>query len=123
LLLEHELEGTMRRVLNLNQSDPSGSKRSLDYAKLIGEKETALNDKERKIMNYEERLRLAEEKVIALEYEIQNLNGVINQRNSQIQELRRQLEIKATAIDKIRGQPSFANSQELREILRVVRLE
>lgn len=33
------------------------------------------------------------------------------------------MEIKANAIDKIRGQPSFANSQELREILRLVRLE
>jgi hypothetical protein len=37
--------------------------------------------------------------------------------------LRRQLDVRATAIDKIRGQPSFANSQELREILRVMRLE
>lgn len=52
MLLEHELEGTMRRVLNLSQADPAGSKRSLDYVKLIGEKENALIDKERKIANF-----------------------------------------------------------------------
>jgi uncharacterized coiled-coil protein SlyX len=112
----------MRRVLSLSQADPSGGKRSLDYLKLIGEKENALIDKERKISNYEERLRMAEEKALSLEIEIQGLNGVIGQRNAQIQELRRQLEIRSNAIDKIRGQPSFANSQELREILRVLRL-
>lgn len=59
LLLEHELDGTMRRVLSLSHADPSGGKRSLDYLKLIGEKENALIDKERKITNYEERLRMA----------------------------------------------------------------
>jgi hypothetical protein len=42
----------MRRVLNLSQADPAGSKRSLDYVKLIGEKENALIDKERKITNF-----------------------------------------------------------------------
>jgi hypothetical protein len=31
--------------------------------------------------------------------------------------------VRSNAIDKIRGQPSFANSQELREILRVLRSE
>jgi hypothetical protein len=52
LLLEHELEGTMRRVLSLSQSDPTGGKRSLDYVKLLTQKENALVDKERKISNY-----------------------------------------------------------------------
>ena len=85
LLLEHELEGTMRRVLSLSQADPSGGRRSLDYLKLIGEKENALIDKERKIGNYEQRLRVAEERVVSLEIEIQGLNGVIGQRNAQIQ--------------------------------------
>jgi hypothetical protein len=66
MLLEHELDGTMRRVLNLSQTDPSGSKRSLDYAKLLNEKENALSDRERKISNYEERLRQAEEKIVKL---------------------------------------------------------
>jgi hypothetical protein len=57
----------MRRTLNVNQSDPSGGKRSLDYTKLLNEKENALLDRDRKIMNYEERLKVAEERIIALE--------------------------------------------------------
>lgn len=113
----------MRRVLHLSQADPMGGKRSLDYSKVLSEKENALIDRERKISNYEERLKNAEAKIVALQNEIQGLNGVISQRNSQIQELRRQMEIKATAIDKIRGQPAFANSQELREILKNLRIE
>lgn len=67
LLLEHELEGTMRRVLNLSQADPAGGKRSLDYSKILSEKENALVDRERKISNYEERLRAAEAKILTLE--------------------------------------------------------
>ena len=101
----------MRRVLNVSQTDPSGSKRSLDYNKLLNEKENVLSDRDRKISHYEERLRLGEEKAIRLEIEIQNLTGIIGQRNSQMQELRRQLEVKSVAIDKIKGQPNFANSQ------------
>jgi len=42
----------MRRVLNVSQIDPSGSKRSLDYTKLLNEKENALYDRDRKISNY-----------------------------------------------------------------------
>ena len=58
-----------------------------------------------------------------MEFEVQSLTSLIAQRNSQIQELRRQLELRSTAIDKIRGQPSFANSQELRDILKTLRQE
>jgi|LakMenE01Jun11ns_1017448.scaffolds.fasta_scaffold4681967_1 hypothetical protein len=52
MLLEHELDGTMRRILNVSHADPTGSKRSLDYTKLLNEKENALVDKDRKILNY-----------------------------------------------------------------------
>ena len=72
MLLEHELDGTMRRVLNVSHADPTGSKRSLDYTKLLNEKQNALIDKDRKILNYEERLKNAEQKIVALELDIRN---------------------------------------------------
>ena len=37
--------------------------------------------------------------------------------------MRRQLDIKSNAIDKIRGASNFANSQEMREILKYIKME
>ena len=68
-------------------------------------------------------MRSAEEKAIKLEVEVQNLTNLVNQRNAQIQDLRRQLELKSEAIDKIKLQSSIANLPEMKEILRVLVIE
>lgn len=36
--MENELEGTMKRMIHYNVSDPNGGTRTLDYSKLLNEK-------------------------------------------------------------------------------------
>lgn len=49
-----------------NATDPNGGKRSLDYSKLLNEKENTLVERDKKIQNLEERLRRANEREIEL---------------------------------------------------------
>ena len=54
-LLESEIDGLMRRKVNVSTGDSTG--RVLDYDLLMNEKETQIVELEKKIQNLEERLR------------------------------------------------------------------
>ena len=59
LLLEHEVDGLLKRRIQFNVKDNFGGSRVLDYTGLLNEKETQLVELEKKIQNLEERLRRA----------------------------------------------------------------
>ena len=113
----------MRRGLGVTQLDAAGGKRTLDYDRLLTEKENALIENENRMYSYEERMRAAEEKVIRLEVELENMTKMIGQRNSQIQDLRHQLEVRSEAIEKMKAQSNLANLPEMRDVLRFIAME
>lgn len=57
LLLEHELDGLLKRNILYNTKSAAG--RSLDYTNILNEKENQIVELEKKIENLEERLRRA----------------------------------------------------------------
>ena len=77
LLLEHEVDGLLKRRIQFNVKDNSGGSRVLDYTGLLNEKETQLVELEKKIQNLEERLRRASARENELEGEISRLRGAI----------------------------------------------
>lgn len=59
LLLEHEVDGLLKRRIQFSVKDRQGGERVLDYTGLLNEKETQIVELEKKIQNLEERLRRA----------------------------------------------------------------
>ena len=66
LLLEHDFEGLMRRFINLKYMYPNGENRNIDYSKFISEKETMINDLERKIARMYDNNKPYEQEIIGL---------------------------------------------------------
>lgn len=59
LLLEHEVEGLLKRRINFTVKDQEGGSRTMDYTGILNEKENQIVELEKKIQNLEERLRRA----------------------------------------------------------------
>jgi len=59
LLLEHEIEGLLKRRINFSVKDQEGGLRTMDYTGILNEKENQIVELEKKIQNLEERLRRA----------------------------------------------------------------
>jgi hypothetical protein len=73
LLLEHELDGLLRRKINYTVQGEGG--RVLDYSGILNEKENQIIELEKKIQNLEEKLRRASKREGELEDEIVRLKG------------------------------------------------
>lgn len=80
LLLEHEIDGLLRRKINYTLQGEGG--RVLDYTGILNEKETQIVELEKKIQNLEERLRRSAKRESELEDEIVRLKGVIKATNN-----------------------------------------
>lgn len=65
LLLEEEVDGLLRRRVNVESTDGTG--RVLDYSLLMNEKENQLVELEKKINNLEDKLRRASKREGELE--------------------------------------------------------
>lgn len=59
LLIEHEIEGLMRRRIEYSSKDYEGGSRFLDFTNILNEKENQIIELEKKVQNLEERLRRA----------------------------------------------------------------
>jgi len=70
LLLEHEIDGVLKRRINFSVRDEQGGQRTMDYTGLLNEKENQIVELEKKIQNLEERLRRATRREKDLEDEI-----------------------------------------------------
>ena len=79
LLLEHEIDGLLRRKINYSAKE---GERSLDYTGLLNEKENQIVELEKKIQNLEERLRRASLRENELENEIVRLKNGIKSLNN-----------------------------------------
>lgn len=75
LLLEHEIEGLLKRRINFSVKDTEGGHRSMDYTGILNEKENQIVELEKKIQNLEERLRRSSKRESELEEEIVRLNS------------------------------------------------
>lgn len=73
LLLEHEIDGLLKRKINYAARDEVGGTRVMDYTGLLNEKETQIVELEKKINNLEERLRRASARELELENHIAQL--------------------------------------------------
>ena len=80
LLLEHEIDGLLKRRINYGVSEGDMG-RVLDYTGILNEKENQIIELEKKIQNLEERLRKASKREVALEDEIARLQGVVRSFN------------------------------------------
>jgi hypothetical protein len=79
LLLEHEIDGLLKRKINYTAKE---GERSLDYTGLLNEKENQIVELEKKIQNLEERLRRASLRENELENEIVRLKSGIKALNN-----------------------------------------
>lgn len=79
-LLESEIDGLMKRKVNVGTADSTG--RVLDYSLLINEKENQVVELEKKIQNLEEKLRRASKREGELEDEIVRLTATIRAVNN-----------------------------------------
>lgn len=70
LLIEHELDGLLRRRIEYSSKDYEGGSRNLDFTTLLNEKEVQIVELEKRIQNLEERLRRANAREIELENRI-----------------------------------------------------
>ena len=59
LLIEHELDGLLRRNLEFSYKDKEGTARNIDFTSLLNDKETEIVELTKRIENLEERLRRA----------------------------------------------------------------
>ena len=59
LLIEHEIDGLLKRRIDFSSRDQEGGHRVMDYTGLLNEKENQIVELEKKIQNLEERLRRA----------------------------------------------------------------
>ena len=74
LLLEHEIDGLLKRRINFSVRDKESGHRVMDYTGLLNEKENQIVELEKKIQNLEERLRRASLREKELEDEIVRLH-------------------------------------------------
>ncbi len=81
LLLEHEIDGLLKRKINFTSKDSSGS-RFLDYTTIINEKENEIITLHKKIDNLEGRLKAHKEEDSHLKAEIARLNEVVKTLNN-----------------------------------------
>jgi len=88
LLLEHEIDGLLKRRINFSLKDEDGGSRTLDYTNILNEKENQIVELEKKIQNYEERLRrLAgretelENQIIALTAQVRKSEDLVKHKN------------------------------------------
>ena len=79
MLLEHELDGLLKRKINYSSVEGG---RNLDYTGLLNEKENQIVELEKKIQNLEERLRRANLRENDLENEIVRLKSTIKSLNN-----------------------------------------
>lgn len=70
LLIEHELDGLLRRRIEYSTKDYEGGSRNLDFTTLLNEKEVQIVELEKRVQNLEERLRRANAREIELENRI-----------------------------------------------------
>lgn len=75
LLLEHEVDGLLKRRIQFCLKDKEGGERVLDYTGLLNEKENQIIELEKKIQNFEERLRRASARELELTNEIERLRA------------------------------------------------
>ena len=104
LLVEHEIDGLLRRRIEFSVKDANGS-RNLDYTGLLNEKENQIVELERKILNLEERFK----KVGSKE------NELANQVSQLTADLKRKDDIIKMKNDVILAE--YARSNELKETL------
>ena len=79
LLLEHELDGLLKRKINFTAKE---GERNLDYTGLLNEKENQIVELEKKIQNLEQRLRRASLRENDLENEIVRLKSALKTVNN-----------------------------------------
>lgn len=70
LLIEHEIDGLLRRRIEFSSKDYEGGSRFLDFTNILNEKENQIIELEKKINNLEERLRRASAREVELENKI-----------------------------------------------------
>ena len=75
LLVEHELDGLLRRRIEYSSKDYEGGTRNLDFTNLLNEKENQIVELEKKIQNLEARLQKATSREIELENTITGLKA------------------------------------------------
>jgi hypothetical protein len=80
LLLEHEIDGLLRRRINFSVKEGEYG-RSMDYTGLLNEKENQIIELEKKIQNLEERLRRVGQRESELEGEILRLKSAFRSIN------------------------------------------
>ena len=66
ILIEHELDGLLRRKIDYSSTDSEGRSRSLDFTTLLNEKENQIVELEKRIQNLEARLKIANTREIEL---------------------------------------------------------
>ena len=62
LLLEHDVDGLLKRRIQFSVKDSKGGERVLDYSSLLNEKEAQIIELQQKIAILEDRLRRASQK-------------------------------------------------------------
>lgn len=77
LLLEHEIDGLLKRRIDFSVRDKQGGHRVMDYTGLLNEKENQIVELEKKIQNLEERLRRASFREKELEDEVVRLHSAL----------------------------------------------
>ena len=82
LLLEHEIDGLLKRRIDFSVRDKQGGHRTMDYTGLLNEKENQIVELEKKIQNLEERLRRASFREKELEDEVVRLHAAMKAMNS-----------------------------------------
>lgn len=70
LLIEHEIDGLLRRRIEYSSKDYEGGSRFLDFTNILNEKENQIIELEKKINNFEERLRRSSAREVELENKI-----------------------------------------------------
>ena len=76
LLLEHEIDGLLKRKINYTSKDMDGT-RFLDYTTMLSEKENEIVALHRKIGHLEERLREKKGEESQLKAEVERLSEVV----------------------------------------------
>lgn len=69
-MIEHEIDGLLRRRIEYSAKDYEGGSRSLDFTTLLNEKENQIVELEKRIQNLEARLKIANVREVELENKI-----------------------------------------------------
>lgn len=75
LLIEHELDGLLRRNLEFSYKDREGTARNIDFTSLLNDKETEIVELTKRIENLEERLKRSNAREIEFESKITALKA------------------------------------------------